>query len=197
MSSESQFRKCPGCGQQIHIVAKYCPHCGNKGPKKKLRWYHWAGLGFLALVLLAALTDRQDKETASPSSSKAPVTSSASKSAISQSNLAKPEAQKKFENTVQVFFAQFRDAKNELQQSALRKQRREVLAGLGLGMTVNGWVGTIKNMTTTTKGQAAVSIALGNGIAVHTWDNQLSDIGANTLIDSSNPLFNVLAGMSK
>ncbi|MDP8256270.1 MAG: hypothetical protein P9M14_11015 [Candidatus Alcyoniella australis] len=111
-----------------------------------------------------------------------------------------PAKQVAFTHAVTIFFHQYRSAPNELKKSALRTQRRNgIKTALANSRSVKDWIGKIDNMGTNSEGKAYIYIKMESEdrIKLGTWNNAFSDIGANTLIDQSNPLFHVLAELSE
>ncbi|MDL2260013.1 hypothetical protein LJB99_03995 [Deltaproteobacteria bacterium OttesenSCG-928-K17] len=192
--SDALFKDCPKCGEKVHVSKKVCPGCGHKN-KKKLRWFHWVLIVFAGLIALSAVGGGE--ETTSTAGAEKSATKPAGSKPASKPQLVQPEDQQRFVETVVSFKKDFRDAKNELQQSSARTKRRQGLADLGLGMSVNDWVGTIRNLETTSEGNAAVSIAIGSDIEIQTWNNEISDIGAGTLISQDTALYDALAQLSR
>ena len=113
---------------------------------------------------------------------------------VSQVSL--PSEQKAFADAVTSFISQYQSAPNELKKSAVRASRKQKLQELLPSMEFNGWVGRIEEMTTTSKGNACLKILLeGRPIKIETYNNELSDIGDNTLIPMNSDLFNKVADL--
>ena len=103
-----------------------------------------------------------------------------------------PEDQLRFIGVVTEYVSGFKAAKNELQQSAMRDQRKEgILSALG-GYSVSSWVGTINQLETNTEGKAILSVRISPDIEIKTWNNALSDMASNTLIEKGTPVFSSL-----
>jgi hypothetical protein len=48
--------KCPGCGGQVVLAAKRCPHCGRPMGRRGLFFYtFWAGLSLVVAALMAGI----------------------------------------------------------------------------------------------------------------------------------------------
>lgn len=107
-----------------------------------------------------------------------------------------PEDQLRFIGVVTEYVSGFKAAKNELQQSAMRDQRKEgILSTLG-GYSVSSWVGTINQLETNTEGKAILSVRISPDIEIKTWNNALSDMASNTLIEKGTPVFSSLFNLS-
>nr|VFJ66825.1 MAG: zinc-ribbon domain-containing protein [Candidatus Kentron sp. DK] len=191
MGSESLFIKCKTCGKEISKTAKTCPHCGEK--QKKLSIIHWVGIILVSLFIIGLINAPKHPKESSSSSSIAKVSATGQK----ETKMAIPSDQVQFIDAVEKFSNDFRDAKNELQQSALRDQRRSELSKLVRARTVSSWVGTISQLGTNTEGKAILSIQVSPDIEIKTWNNALSDINSNTLIAKSSELYSSLFNLSR
>jgi hypothetical protein len=87
------------------------------------------------------------------------------------------------------------ESDNQILVVQARKTRARALCQLlPSSLRVKGWTGTIENISTVLGGDSGVlSIDVGHDIAVQTWDNWLSDLGDDTLIDTDSPLYTELA----
>jgi hypothetical protein len=59
------------------------------------------------------------------------------------------------------------------------------------------WSGTVKNIGANGEGKAYITIEIGDDARVQTWNNAFSDIGDNTLIPDTNPIFDVIVPLEK
>ena len=191
MSSDSLFVTCKTCGKDISKNAKSCPHCGEK--QKKLSIFHWVGIVLVTLFVIG-LINSPDLPNEPKSSSTA---AQASAESPKQVEVAIPSDQKQFINTIDRYINDFPAAKNELQQSALRDQRKNELATLMHGRSVSSWVGTISQLETNTEGKAILSIRVSPDIEIKTWNNAFSDIFSNTLITKGTALYSSLFNLSR
>jgi hypothetical protein len=66
-----------------------------------------------------------------------------------------------------------------------------------MDQSASGWVGKISELTSNGDGKGVVSIELAPNVHFSTWNNALSDIGDNTLIDPNSSLFKSLSTMKK
>ncbi|WP_057466219.1 hypothetical protein [Pseudovibrio sp. POLY-S9] len=108
-----------------------------------------------------------------------------------------PAEQTQFVTAVQNATASFRAAKNELAQGGTRSKRKENVCAVLSSLEVNNWVGQLEQLTSNSDGLGVISIRLADGVTVKTWNNAFSDIGDDTLIDPSSPLFSQVAELSK
>lgn len=190
MGSVSLFTKCKTCGKEISKSAKSCPQCGAK--QKKLSFIHWIGIVIFGVIIIGVANAPDNKNSLSESKVKAPTSQTKSQSLESQI----PEDQLRFIGVVTEYVSRFKAAKNELQQSVMRDQRKgEILYTLG-GYSVNSWVGTIIQLKTNTEGKAILSVRISPDIEIKTWNNALSDLASNTLIEKGTPVFSGLFNLS-
>jgi RNA polymerase subunit RPABC4/transcription elongation factor Spt4 len=190
MGSDSLFTKCKTCGKEISKSAKACPQCGAK--QKKLSIVHWIGIAFLGLIIIGVASSPDNKT--SPNESNSNTANSKTKTQSLESQM--PDKQIRFVKTVTDYVGGFREAKNELQQSAMRDQREIAISSSLGGYSVSSWVGTINQLETNTEGKSILSVRISPDIEIKTWNNALSDIASNTLIEKGTPVFNRLFDLS-
>ena len=188
MSSDSLFIKCKTCDKDISKTARTCPQCRSK--QKKLSMSHWLGITFGTVIVIGLLT--------SPESSRKTVFDTAYSPEKSSSTLEvlQPSDQAEFIEIVTQSAKKFTTAKNELQQSMLKDERRTLLSNAQVKNSVSGWVGTINSLETNTAGKAILSIRISPEIEIKTWNNALSDITSHTLIDKDSDLYSRLSELS-
>lgn len=110
-----------------------------------------------------------------------------------------PAAQQAFCDAVKAGLDGYKGAQgggaNQLILSKLRTVRKAAVTKAVKGATFKDWVGDLTDLTTTGDGKAAVKVTLMCDVAVTigTWNNAMSDIMDNSLIDQSNPLYDGLA----
>ncbi len=185
MKSDSLWTNCKVCNENISRSSKECPKCGAK--LKKLSILHWIGIVFFLLFLIVLANPSAKTNKSNDGMTR--VSSSDSASQLSKE-------QKDFVAVVTQNMAAFQDAKNELQQSVLKDQRRAGLSKALNSRTVTSWVGNISKLETNTEGNAILSIKISPNINITTWNNALSDIASGTLIDKSSRLYNDLLDLS-
>ena len=109
----------------------------------------------------------------------------------------RPRSQILFENVILQYAQEFDRAQNELQESVSRKNRRNAIAALNMGVYIENWVGTIDELGTNTEGKASIKIRLSPNLNIKTWNNALSDMFDNTLIEMDSKLYQVLYNLKK
>jgi hypothetical protein len=191
MGSESVFTKCKTCGKDVSATAKTCPQCGAK--LKKLSVIHWIGIVLLGLMIIGLLNS-PDEDSTTNSASK--IASSSKPTTQSLKSLM-PEVQTLFIQAVVEHSGAYSGAKNELQQSAMRDQRKAAISSTLGGYVVSSWIGTINKLETNSEGKAILSVRVAPDIEIKTWNNALSDFASNTLIEKGTPVFNSLFDLAE
>jgi peptidoglycan hydrolase-like protein with peptidoglycan-binding domain/uncharacterized protein YecT (DUF1311 family) len=84
---------------------------------------------------------------------------------------------------------QFQAGTNDLARGSARPMRaREVCSHLS-GYKADDWGGTVSRLDTNGDGKGVLMIDIGNDVKVGTWNNALSDIADDTLIEPNSPVF--------
>ncbi|MGA6114762.1 hypothetical protein [Agrobacterium radiobacter] len=108
-----------------------------------------------------------------------------------------PQSQSAFVEIISEYEKRFASAANELQQSALRDQRRAaILTSLGSQLRVNEWSGTLRKLETNGDGKGVITVRIAPDLDLLTWNNSLSDSLHGTLIDKGTELYDVLMNMA-
>lgn len=110
-----------------------------------------------------------------------------------------PTTQSNFVQVLQEAHDLYSRAGNEFQKSAIRTNRAgSIRNALGGRRSFKDWVGKITEMSTTGEGKGILSIQLhGSDVVIKTWNNALSDIGSNSLIEQHDPLYGRLMSLKK
>jgi hypothetical protein len=103
----------------------------------------------------------------------------------------------KFCEVLQQHAQMYAEAPNDLKRSAVRAARAKALrAAVPNGRAIR-WLGTIKTLTTTGQGNAVLELELPCApFGMGSWNNELSDIGYNSLIPIGSPSFEALSNMA-
>jgi hypothetical protein len=109
-----------------------------------------------------------------------------------------PADEARFIAKVSSFVSDYNSAPNTLVKSTLRATRGEELRKILPEMNFAGWVGTLKDVTTTSGGDVAVAIELpGSVITVQTLTKTFADVSAHTLIPHDSPLVGQVTALAK
>jgi RNA polymerase subunit RPABC4/transcription elongation factor Spt4 len=184
VTSDNLWTDCNACRKQVSVKANLCPHCGAK--RARFRALKWIGGGFLGLVIVSAALapDKSDWQTTSLVAAKTAA-------------VPLPSKETSFISAISDYSKRFNSASNELQQSALRDQRRTaILAALGSQLQADGWVGTLRKLETNGDGKAIVTVRIAPDLDILTWNNALSDALHSTMIEKGTPLYAALMNMA-
>ena len=109
-----------------------------------------------------------------------------------------PADEARFISTVNSFISDYNSAANTLVKSSLRATRGDKLRKAMPDLNFTGWVGTLKDVTTTPTGDTAIAIQLpGSNITVRTLNKSFADITSHTLIARDSPLAGRVSALSK
>ena len=192
MGSDSLFAKCKNCGETISKSTKACPKCGAK--QKKLSKIHWIGIilfSFFLIIIISASGNNKQNDSSKDSQN---ITKNETNI---QHNDNKPNDEISFINLIEKYRTLFIDAKNELQQSILRDKRKANLANSLNSRTIDSWVGKISQLETNSEGNAILSVKISPYIEIKTWNNAISDLASDTLIEKETPLYNDLINLAR
>lgn len=92
---------------------------------------------------------------------------------------------------------QYRDAGNEMSKGASRPIRARAICRAVTSPTIQGWIGKIDILSTNGDGKGVISIEVGRGVYLKTWNNSLSDISDHTLIDPASATFQTASRLSQ
>jgi hypothetical protein len=86
-------------------------------------------------------------------------------------------------------------AQNDMQRGGIKNKRDKDICSLMTNLNVKNWVGTIKEIGANSDGKGVVEIEIAENIILKTWNNALSDISSNTLIDPNSQLFRTASSL--
>jgi hypothetical protein len=88
---------------------------------------------------------------------------------------------------------------NEIAVVQARKKRGADICGLlGPGLSVTEWTGVVDSVETTLGGDAGVlELAVADGVKIATWNNSISDVGDNSLIEEGSPAWKALGTLEE
>lgn len=190
MLSQALYRQCAYCNKNILKKDSVCPHCGSKQKTSKIFYYIAAFfVGFFIIGFLGSGKPAQTKSTEDG------LQKSVISSKQKKSELQLPEDEMAFISIIRDYQNQFANAKNELQESLYRDERKKELSLLVKQRNVNEWVGTIRKLETNNDGKAILSVEIAPKVFLKTWNNALSDFSENTLIEKSSESYKTLLNL--
>lgn len=108
-----------------------------------------------------------------------------------------PGDQKMFVHIVHQMRTAYQAARNDMEKGAIRRQRAAQLCSEFRYDRIVGWVGEIVHLSSSSDGRGVLSVNIGDGIQLQTWNNSFSDIGYRTLIDPETILSRNLRALSE
>lgn len=88
-------------------------------------------------------------------------------------------------------------AENDMQRGGIKAKRDRALCEAVTSFAVSGWIGTVEKIDSNSDGKGVLEIAIADDIKVKTWNNALSDISSNTLIEPGSPVFQAASAMKR
>jgi hypothetical protein len=150
--------------------------------------------GLFVLGVVASAIKGHDGNAPNSSSSKTPDQTNVAQ-ATPAIKLPNDEAQ--FIGIVQKAQQASQSAENDLQKGGVRATReKELCSALG-SLSISNWVGEIYALSSNSDGKGVLAIKIAPDAYVQTWNNSLSDITDNTLIDPNSPLFTKAAQLKE
>jgi hypothetical protein len=128
-----------------------------------------------------------------PSVPQPPATAFAPPPAPAQRPVASTSDEDGLNQIVEAAVRQYRDGQNDMQKGAARPLRAQAIAHLLPSRHVRDWIGTVTELTTNGDGKGVMVVQIGKETYVRTWNNALSDIMDNTLIDPLSSLFQIVS----
>lgn len=208
-------RFCTNCGSGVDPASTYCGNCGSPiasptgqssppptlgrssrdaAPEKPRRGLRI--LVFLAIVaaVVVWLTVVAQHGTSSGS---APDSASDIDSGSSSSSVELPASEQSFISTVSAAQSQSRNVDNDMQRGGVKAARDRSLCTQMGSLQVTDWVGTVGTIDSNSDGKGVLAVQVAPDITVETWNNALSDIGSDTLIEPGSPVFQAASAMKQ
>lgn len=108
-----------------------------------------------------------------------------------------PDTQRRIIAAVEKAREAYKTGANDMQKGAARPSRaKAICAALG-SMSANGWVGQVSTLSSNGDGKGVLSIKIARDLYVKTWNNALSDVSDNTLIDPESGVFTKASAFKK
>jgi hypothetical protein len=108
-----------------------------------------------------------------------------------------PSDQAGFTSAVSAARTAYKSAANELAAGGVRNNRQQAICRVVRDQSASGWIGKISQLSSNGDGKGVLQIEIAPNIHVSTWNNAVSDVGSNTLIDPNSSLFKSLAAMKQ
>lgn len=106
-----------------------------------------------------------------------------------------PASERNFIGIVSKAQSDSRHAENDMQKGGVKAQRdRSACSAIGYAQAQD-WIGTVKTIDSNSDGKGVLAIEIAPDVLIETWNNSLSDIGSNTLIEPGSPVFVAASAM--
>lgn len=141
--------------------------------------------------IIEAADNRQKTLSVSDSEETKPVTV-----AETHSEPSLPTKQTEFISIINGARDAYSNAANEMLEGKVRVDRKQKLCKLLNRGRVDGWIGTIHELGSSSEGKGTLAIEIDNeGIRIKTWSNDFSDIVDNSMINPNSTLFEMVSHM--
>jgi hypothetical protein len=108
-----------------------------------------------------------------------------------------PDDQLAFVEAVGLGGQAYENAGTDFARGASRPSRAALVCAALKSRNAKNWIGKLTGLTTNSEGKGVITIELIRGlIYAKTWNNSLSDIGADTLVEPASRLFNSLGKLN-
>lgn len=201
---------CKECKKEVSAQAATCPHCGVKNPgiTSKDAVAGLVGIAVIIGVLYLLFGEKTDEnshenvdvgEIATESVTAVAAPTAEIKAAANALEDMMPPGEKRVIAIVDDYAHRYKAAGNELQKSALWKERTQAISKAMVRQKGDPedeeWVGILENMQTTGDGNAYITVRISPIITVSTWNNEFSDIGDHTLIKNGSAVYKSLLNL--
>ena len=156
------------------------------------KFLKFVGGMIVALLVVGFLVGRDDRGgPSSPSITAATATPPAPEPPSARERMASlmPTGQAAVVAAVEAARRRFDSAPNDMAKGAARPARARAICAALRSPLVAGWAGIVSKLDTNGEGKGVLEVEIGPDAYVKTWNNSLSDIGDNTLIEPSSTLF--------
>ena len=92
--------------------------------------------------------------------------------------------------------ADAKSAETDLQRGNVLNVRSDAMCESVPDGAVTDWIGTVKTVDANGEGKAIVTVAIDDDIEIGTWNNALSDIVDNTLVEQGTPLYDAALALA-
>lgn len=104
--------------------------------------------------------------------------------------------QQAFVNAVDVSRKMYQGAPNDMAKGAARSERKQLIDAALRSYMVSGWIGRVYALSSNSDGKGVLALRIGPEMYLKTWNNAVSDIGDQTLIDQSSSVFRAASRMT-
>lgn len=147
--------------------------------------------GFLGIFVIGIIVSAMTKEEDAAGAPGAAQTTKAQRNSSSNEAMQKlmPIEQAEVIGAVMTARRQYAQGANEMAKGAARPARGAAICAALRSHSVDSWVGRISNLSSNSDGKGVLAIEIGPNIRLKTWNNSLSDMSDQTLIDPKSSIF--------
>lgn len=153
-------------------------------------------VGVVLFAVAAANTETTDRSGAGPQNATAQVAAAPAAPPAPRrpteaeiAAAATPKLQADFLAVVERNRDAYRSGANDMQKGAARYTRGKEICSTLASKSVTGWVGQVATLSSNSDGRGVLAVKVSGNTQLKTWNNSVSDVGANTLLDPGGQLF--------
>jgi hypothetical protein len=90
-----------------------------------------------------------------------------------------------------------KNVENDMQRGGVKHRRDQAICTGMASLAVTDWVGTVDQVDSNSDGKGVLAISIAPDISVKTWNNELSDIGSDTLLEPGTAVFEAASAMKQ
>ncbi|VTU28628.1 hypothetical protein SRS16CHR_04304 [Variovorax sp. SRS16] len=116
---------------------------------------------------------------------------------VSKVTLNLPADEQNFINAVAIAQGASNSAQNDMQRGSAKATRDQAICSTlkPQNLVARNWTGTVKKITSNSEGKGVLEVEISPDVLVKTTNNAVSDSFFGTLMDPSNPVFQIASGM--
>jgi hypothetical protein len=145
----------------------------------------------------AEVSRRQEMQREAPFAKPLAAVTSPANARPSQTVNSIPDVEVRFIAAIENGRSVYKSGANDMAKGAARPLRAKELCGLLRSPTVSNWVGRVSKLSTNGDGKGVLEVQIDKDIVIKTWNNAVSDVGDNTLIDPASPLFKKASSLTE
>jgi hypothetical protein len=157
------------------------------------------GVPFIVLFILSGFV--LDGKKSAVSSSSSVQADKPEEKAVEQTQVIGTPDQVAFHKNLTDFASKYIDADNEMKKSKVYREMGSFMKGYLSGRTFSNWEGKLTKIGTTEGGKKAYITIESNfsdkEIAYKTWNNELSDLGTNSMLNLSSAVYKQVENLSE
>jgi hypothetical protein len=172
----------------------------------KLKVLFAAGVAFVFLYLVGLVNpsppltaaEQATQEQAERQAKTPPEQYDTTLTAEQSANPGMPQSEKAFLVAVETGRGTYAAGKNEMAKGAARPIRaRAICSFFGPRIPIDDWIGTVSALSSNGDGKGVLAIEIGRDVFVKTWNNAVSDIVDETLLEPGSSIYTQALSLAK